>query len=98
VRHGFNESGPGETLSECEINAYFIDPKTIARAFGSKDAALKKKVLKDASGIIANCRGRFDDDDALAHAVGQFIDGTPSDDDFLKGFCRVGHSRGFSRP
>jgi hypothetical protein len=74
-------------LSECEINAYFIDQKTIARAFGSKDAALKKKVRKDASGIIANCSGRFDDDEALANAVEQFIDGTPSDDDFLNGFA-----------
>lgn len=74
-------------MSENQVEAYFIEKDTIARALGSKDKALLKKVLKDSSGIIKATRNRFETKTTLAKGIEAFIDGTPDlGNDFLCGF------------
>lgn len=61
-------------MSEYEVEAYFVETPAIAGAFGSRDAALLKRILRDDDGLMARLAPRLSRK-SLPDAVGDLIDG-----------------------
>lgn len=67
-----------KTMSESQVNAYFIDDHFVENTFGSKDTNLLQTVLADPSGKIANYSPRFSGL-TLAEAATDLVNGVEKD-------------------
>ena len=61
-------------MSEYTVEAYYVEPATVAGAFGSRDQAVLRKVLADPEGLLAALSPRFSGK-PLADAVGDLVAG-----------------------